>query len=210
MSPQTIHPGAGSRRQPASQPVVRSQQAAANGGYQVRNWPRASGQERLLATACSRRSLFAAVRWYAYRRAGHSAHRSRCVAKFCNGGKKQSGPTNAKLAASMCAADALPASDRPDFESKIKPVITTFLATKAEQWAYEQEARYISFESGLVQFERDWLRQICFGLNTSRGDRTAVIEAVKRLRYTNCGFVEVVHSQPGRPISIGFARTVPI
>lgn len=97
----------------------------------------------------------------------------------------------------MQALRSVDLSDPPDFETKIKPVITTFLTTKAEPWAYEQEARLISFEPGLVQFERDWLRQICFGLNTSRDDRKAVIEAVKSLGYTNCGFAELMHSEDG-------------
>jgi len=95
------------------------------------------------------------------------------------------------------ALRSLDLSVRPAFETSIKPVITNFLTTKAKQWAYEQEARFISFQSGLVQFEREWLRQICFGLNTSRDDRAAIIEAIKRLGYTNCEFAELVHSEDG-------------
>lgn len=95
------------------------------------------------------------------------------------------------------ALRTLDLSGQPDFETIIKPVITNFLTTKAKQWAYEKEARYISSESGLVHFERDWLRQVCFGLNTSPADRATVIEAVKRLGYQNCRFAEVFHAESG-------------
>lgn len=95
------------------------------------------------------------------------------------------------------AIRALDVSGQPDFKTVIEPVITNFLTTKAKQWAYEKEARFISFASGLVRFERDWLRQVCFGLNTSPADRAAVIEAVKRLGYQNCHFAEVFRADGG-------------
>ncbi len=76
-------------------------------------------------------------------------------------------------------------------------VVKSFLTTKAEQWGYEKEVRFISFEPGPVKFERDWLRQICFGLNTSPEDRAKVIALVRKLGYTECGFAELVHSDNG-------------
>lgn len=95
------------------------------------------------------------------------------------------------------ALRSLDLSTKPDFESRIKPVITSFLTTKAEQWSYEKEVRFISFEPGLVKFESDWLRQICFGLNTSPEDRAQVIGRVKQLGYTECRFAELVHLDSG-------------
>ena len=71
------------------------------------------------------------------------------------------------------------------------------LIYKAKQWAYEKEARYISFNPGLVQFERDWLRQVCFGLNTSQTCRATVIKAVKRFGYQKCRFEEVFNADGG-------------
>ena len=76
-------------------------------------------------------------------------------------------------------------------------VVKSFLTTKAEQWAYEKEVRFISLEPGPVQFERDWLKQICFGLNTSPDDRSKVIERVRYHGYADCAFVELVHSDRG-------------
>lgn len=83
-----------------------------------------------------------------------------------------------------------------DFDEYL-PVITAFLTTKAKEWSYEKEVRYISNRSGLFSFERSWLRQICFGLNTSLENRKLIIDAVSRLGYNNCGFAEVFHSGSG-------------
>lgn len=76
-------------------------------------------------------------------------------------------------------------------------VVKCFLTTKAEQWAYEKEVRFISFQPGSVQFERSWLRQVCFGLNTSSEDRQKVVDQVRTHGYTECSFVELVHSDDG-------------
>ena len=84
----------------------------------------------------------------------------------------------------MQALRKLDWSTRPNFDADVMPVITAFLTTKASAWSYEKEVRYISRDAGLIQFDRSWLRQICFGLNTSHGDRKMVIEAVQRLGYT--------------------------
>ncbi|TAK99355.1 MAG: DUF2971 domain-containing protein [Aquabacterium sp.] len=97
----------------------------------------------------------------------------------------------------LAALRALDLSGRPDFKTVIEPVITNFLTTKAKQWGHEKEARFISFTPGLVRFERDWLRQICFGLNTPPADRAAVIEATKRFGYRNCRFAEVFNADGG-------------
>jgi Protein of unknown function (DUF2971) len=92
---------------------------------------------------------------------------------------------------------ALNLSRHPDFKTEIKPIIAAYLTTKAEQWAYEHEARFISFDPGPVSIDKLWLRQVCFGLNTPTADRAAVIEKVKLYGYTNCVFAEMVHSDVG-------------
>ena len=88
-------------------------------------------------------------------------------------------------------------SGKPDFDADVMPVITAFLTTKAKEWEYEKEVRYFSKKSGLVEFDRSWLRQVCFGLNTSSDDRKMVIDAINRLGYPNCAFAEVFHSGTG-------------
>lgn len=85
----------------------------------------------------------------------------------------------------------------PDFKSLVDPVLIAYLTTKAKEWTYEKEARFVSFTPGIVRFERDWLRQVCFGLNTPQADREMLIEAVKVLGYRNCSFAEVFRTEGG-------------
>jgi hypothetical protein len=97
----------------------------------------------------------------------------------------------------LAALRALDLSHKVDFDRDIVPVVTSFLTTKAEQWSYEQEARLVSFVPGLLGFDRAWLHQVCFGLRTPDADRAAVVEAVHKWGYSNCGLAELVHSDGG-------------
>lgn len=53
--------------------------------------------------------------------------------------------------------------------SKDRPeeLITILLSSKSESWKYEQEFRIVSRSPGVQKIEKQWVRQICFGLNTS-------------------------------------------
>lgn len=84
-------------------------------------------------------------------------------------------------------------SKKPDFDKDLVPVITAYLATKAPEWKYEREARFISFAPGLQAFDRTWLKQICFGLRTSDADRARVRQLAAN--YPNCNLVEAIHSE---------------
>ncbi len=81
-------------------------------------------------------------------------------------------------------------SKKPDFARDIKPILTTYITTKAPEWNYEQEARLISFDPGLHEFDRTWLKQICMGLRTSDTDRGRIKAIVKS--YPNCKLVEAI------------------
>ncbi|MGF6785797.1 DUF2971 domain-containing protein [Paraburkholderia sp. 35.1] len=83
-------------------------------------------------------------------------------------------------------------SKKPDFEQDIKPILTAYLTTKAPEWEYEHEARFISFHSGLQELDRTWLKQICFGLRTSAADRERVTQLAEN--YPDCNLVEAVKS----------------
>lgn len=54
-------------------------------------------------------------------------------------------------------------------ENKDEPeqLITILLSSKSESWQYEQEFRIVSRAPGVQKIDREWIRQICFGLNTS-------------------------------------------
>ena len=57
-------------------------------------------------------------------------------------------------------------------EKKDEPeeLITILLSSKSESWQYEQEFRIVSKVPGVQKIEKEWVRQICFGLNTSSED----------------------------------------
>lgn len=57
-------------------------------------------------------------------------------------------------------------------EKKDEPeeLITILLSSKSESWQYEQEFRIVSKVPGVQKIEKEWIRQICFGLNTSSED----------------------------------------
>lgn len=76
-----------------------------------------------------------------------------------------------------------------DFDEKLSPVVQAYLTTKAKQWRYEDEARIIDFGPGLVEFDRRWLKQICFGLYTSVAERRDLGLIAKG--YPNCRLAEV-------------------
>jgi hypothetical protein len=95
------------------------------------------------------------------------------------------------------ALRSLDLSKKLDFETGVKPVVTRFLTTKASHWEYECEARLISFKPGPVNIQREWVRQICFGLNTPLDDRAKVIDRTQQFGYSACQFAEVVHSDNG-------------
>ena len=57
-------------------------------------------------------------------------------------------------------------------ENKGNPeeLLKTLLSAKSESWKYEQEFRVVSRITGVQKIEKEWIRQICFGLNTSKED----------------------------------------
>lgn len=76
-----------------------------------------------------------------------------------------------------------------EFEPDIKPILTGLITTKSPEWAYEKEARLISYKPGLVSFERNWLKQICFGLRTSSSDRMRIEKLLSK--YPACALAEI-------------------
>jgi len=90
------------------------------------------------------------------------------------------------------ALNKLDLSHKPDFDADVKPIITAFLTTKSPEWRYEKESRLISFTPGVMAFDRGWIRQICFGLRTSKADRKRLTELAAAYPY--CGLVEAVRA----------------
>nr|WP_249182215.1 DUF2971 domain-containing protein [Burkholderia vietnamiensis] len=74
--------------------------------------------------------------------------------------------------------------ERLMIENKDEPeqLITILLSSKSESWEYEQEFRIVSREPGVQKIEREWIRQICFGLNTS-DENIKLVRNIAQERY---------------------------
>ncbi|HEF4772999.1 DUF2971 domain-containing protein [Burkholderia multivorans] len=69
-------------------------------------------------------------------------------------------------------------------ENKDEPeqLITILLSSKSESWEYEQEFRVVSREPGVQKIEREWIRQICFGLNT-KDENIKLVRNIAQEKY---------------------------
>jgi len=65
----------------------------------------------------------------------------------------------------------------------VRELLKKYLTVKGLAWRYENEARIIRFEHGLLSIPGNFLRQVCFGLRTPRDD----IELVTELARKYCG-----------------------
>jgi len=65
------------------------------------------------------------------------------------------------------------------------------LTMKSRAWSYEKEGRLFRHSSGLVELPRDFLKQVCFGLNTPDDDKRLIIHIVSTC-YENVEFVKMI------------------
>ena len=61
--------------------------------------------------------------------------------------------------------------DGPDLAGATIEILKRVMGIKKKEWEYEKEGRLIQFESGSVGIPREFLKQICFGLETSDDDK---------------------------------------
>lgn len=62
---------------------------------------------------------------------------------------------------------------------------------KSEAWSYEEEGRLIRLSSGPVEVRREFLKQVCFGLNTPDADRQTLIKIIST-SYENVQIVKMI------------------
>lgn len=65
------------------------------------------------------------------------------------------------------------------------------LTMKSKAWSYEREGRLLRHSSGPVEVPREFLRQVCFGLNTPDADKRLIIRIVSNC-YENVQFVKMI------------------
>ena len=66
------------------------------------------------------------------------------------------------------------------------------LIIKATGWSYEQECRIIREKAGPFSVPKEFLKQVCFGMNTSDSDMSLISKIVDSSGYTvdYCQIVE--------------------
>jgi hypothetical protein len=79
----------------------------------------------------------------------------------------------------------------PDFVRDVHPIIQHLLTTKSQVWSYESEFRLIASQAGLVEIDRSFLKQICFGLRTPDEQKEEIITCARSFGYHSCIFAEV-------------------
>jgi hypothetical protein len=65
----------------------------------------------------------------------------------------------------------------------IQELTKSYLTTKSPSWKYENEARIIREEPGLLRIPGEFVQQVCFGLQTAQAD----IDLISKLTRTYCG-----------------------
>lgn len=77
------------------------------------------------------------------------------------------------------------------YESMKAILIRTF-SVKGEAWSYERERRFIREERGPLEFDRTYLRQVCFGLKTPAKDRDRVLRVLDKNGYSEITRAKIV------------------
>lgn len=79
------------------------------------------------------------------------------------------------------------------FEEFSEKLITKVLTVKAKPWNYEKEVRIVRRTKGPEVIDREYLKQVCFGLKTSEDDITLI-----RKLLNGCGYdvtiCKMIHS----------------
>lgn len=66
------------------------------------------------------------------------------------------------------------------------------LTVKGDDWAYEQEARFIRPLPGAMKLDPGFLKQVCFGLRTADSTKESLRKLISST-YTNITFAEIRH-----------------
>jgi len=81
----------------------------------------------------------------------------------------------------LSIAGKLPSLTTPEV---FRELSTPIFSSKGLHWEYEQEVRIIRGESGRLNIDKDYLKQVCFGLHTSDNDMELVIKVITDSGYS--------------------------
>lgn len=67
------------------------------------------------------------------------------------------------------------------------------LTMKSRAWSYEKEGRLFRHSSGLVELPREFLKQVCFGLNAPAADKRLIMNIVSTC-YEHVQFAKMIRA----------------
>lgn len=75
--------------------------------------------------------------------------------------------------------------------SDFKDIITKMMTVKSEHWSHEDEFRIVKAKAGLFNVPRNFLKQICFGINTPSNDIELIHQIINSYGYKNIVFAQM-------------------
>ncbi len=81
-----------------------------------------------------------------------------------------------------------------DYKNFIEPLVLTILTTKSEDWGYEQEFRIVKSQPGKFDVDRNWLKQICFGLATTDEHCELIKKLISNHGYRDIHFAKMIRT----------------
>jgi hypothetical protein len=66
--------------------------------------------------------------------------------------------------------------------------VKKLLTTKASDWRYEEEIRYISFDNKRHYFNKESLVEVIFGVNVDRKKQIEIVDTIRSSGYPNVQF----------------------
>ena len=75
-------------------------------------------------------------------------------------------------------------TEETDFKEFTLEIVKKVLTIKSHAWGYEKEVRIIRMESGPFDIEKRYLKQVCFGLDTTESDIDLIRKLVDYAGYS--------------------------
>lgn len=83
-------------------------------------------------------------------------------------------------------------------------IMKRVLTMKSKAWSYEEEGRLLRLSSGPLEIPREFLKTVCFGLNTSDADKQTLIKII----FTSYENVQIVKMIPDSDADTGVCPVV--
>ncbi len=95
----------------------------------------------------------------------------------------------------------LASKSEKEFKEYVIDIAKVLISSKSPGWSYEEEARIITHTPGLLNINKEYIKQITFGLNTSDEDKKLIKEIINSYKH-KVELCEIVRSESDYGIDI--------